>query len=61
MLRLALLFLLIAIVAEVLGLNGVAGMTAEVGRLLLFVFLVLAILFFIGNFLRGAPPPTNLP
>ncbi len=56
MLRLALLFLVIAIVAELLGLPGVAVISGEAGRLFLLVFLVLAVLFFFGNFFRAAPP-----
>jgi uncharacterized membrane protein YtjA (UPF0391 family) len=61
MLRLALLFLLIALVAGLLGLPGIAAMSFDAARILFFVFLVLAILFFVGNFVRGAPPPANLP
>lgn len=41
----ALVFFIIAIVAFVLGARGVAGMSAGVGRMLLFVFLILAIVF----------------
>jgi uncharacterized membrane protein YtjA (UPF0391 family) len=37
----AVTFFLIAIIAYVLGARGVAGMSAEVGRTLLWVFLVL--------------------
>jgi uncharacterized membrane protein YtjA (UPF0391 family) len=57
MLRLALLFFVIAIVAVVLGLPGVAAISSNAAELLIFVFLVLAVLFFLGNFLRGTPPP----
>lgn len=56
MLRLALLFLVIALVAAVLGFGVVASLSFEAARLLFFIFLVLAVLFFVGNFLRGAPP-----
>lgn len=44
---LAVVFFIIAIVAYVLGARGVAGMSAGIGRTLLFVFLVLAIIFVI--------------
>lgn len=50
----ALVFFVIAIIAYLLGARGVAGMTAGVGRMLLFVFLVLAILFAIIGFLNRA-------
>ena len=48
----ALLFFIIAIVAYVIGARGVAGMSAGVGRTLLFVFLVLAIIFALIGFLN---------
>ena len=47
---LAIVFFIIALVAWALGAGGVAGMSAGVGRVLLFVFLVLAIIFIILNF-----------
>jgi len=56
MLRLAILFVVIALIAAFLGWGGVAAVSFEAARILFFVFLVLAVLFFVGNFLRGAPP-----
>ena len=47
----ALVFFIIAILAYLIGARGVAGMSAGVGRTLLFVFLVLAIIFAIVGFL----------
>ena len=44
---LAVLFFIIAIIAYVLGARGVAGMSAGIGRTLLFVFLVLAVILVI--------------
>ena len=51
LLWLAIVFFIIAIVAYVLGAQGVAGMSAGIGRTLLFVFLVLAVIFLIVNYL----------
>jgi uncharacterized membrane protein YtjA (UPF0391 family) len=48
----AIVFFIIAIVAYVLGARGVAGMSAGIGRTLLFVFLVLAIIVFVISFLN---------
>ena len=48
----ALIFFVVAIIAYLLGARGVAGMSAGVGRTLLFVFLVLAILFAIIGFIN---------
>ncbi len=49
---LAVLFFIIAIVAYVLGARGVAGMSAGIGRTLLFVFLVLAVILVIIGLVR---------
>jgi len=43
----AIVFFILAIIAYIFGATGVAGLSAEIGRTLLFVFLVLAILFVI--------------
>ena len=52
---LAIVFFIIAIVAYVVGAKGVAGMSASIGRTLLIVFLVLAVLFAIISLInRGA-------
>ena len=52
---LAIVFFIVAMVAWALGAGGVAGMSAGIGRILLFVFLVLAIIFIILNFTVGGP------
>jgi uncharacterized membrane protein YtjA (UPF0391 family) len=54
LLWLAIIFFIIAIVAYVVGAQGVAGMSAGIGRTLLFVFLVLAIIFLIVGFIPRA-------
>jgi uncharacterized membrane protein YtjA (UPF0391 family) len=56
MLRLALLFLIIALLAGFFGFYGVAALSWEIGRLLFFVFLVLAVLFLLGGVFRGGSP-----
>ena len=52
MLRLALLFLVIALVAALFGFNLVAGLSFEAAQILFFVFLVLAVLVGFGGFRR---------
>jgi len=47
LISLAVVFFIIAILAYVLGARGVAGMSAGIGRTLLFVFLVLAVIMLI--------------
>jgi len=46
---LAIIFFIIALVAYAVGATGVAGMSAGVGRTLLFVCLVLAVIFLIAG------------
>ena len=51
----AIVFFIIAIIAYVLGAQGVAGMSAGIGRTLLFVFLVLAVIMVIVSLVnRGS-------
>jgi uncharacterized membrane protein YtjA (UPF0391 family) len=49
---LAVIFFIIAIVAYLFGANGVAGMSAGVGRTLLMVFAVLAVVILVIGFLN---------
>ena len=52
LLTVAIIFFIIAILAYVMGAGGVAGMSASIGRTLLFVFLALAVLFVIVDLVR---------
>ncbi len=59
MLRLALVFLLVSILAAVFGFGGIAGAAADMARILFFIFVVLfAVSFIFGLLNRGGP---NLP
>jgi uncharacterized membrane protein YtjA (UPF0391 family) len=53
MLGLALLFLLIAIGAAVLGFGGMAGSLAWIAQLLLVLFVILLVVSVIAPFVRG--------
>ena len=55
LLWLAVVFFVIAIIAYVLGARGVAGMSAGIGRTLLFVFIILAVIVAIVSLMRGGP------
>jgi uncharacterized membrane protein YtjA (UPF0391 family) len=57
MLRLAILFLVIALIAALFGFGLVADMSYSAAKIVFFVFLVLAVLSFLGGSFRGAPPP----
>ncbi len=51
LITLAIIFFVIAIVAYLFGARGLAGMSAGIGRTLLGVFIILAIIFLIWGLL----------
>lgn len=53
MLRAAIVFFIIGLLAILFGANNLAGVSMELGRTLLFVFLVLAIISFIASLVSG--------
>lgn len=59
MIRAAIAFFVLALVAIILGASGVAGVSMEIGKTLLFVFLALAVISFIVSIVTGKKP--NLP
>jgi uncharacterized membrane protein YtjA (UPF0391 family) len=62
MIRAALFFFVVALVAYILGLTGVAGLSLEVGRILLGTFLILsAITLLAGIFLLKGGSTKRLP
>ncbi|HVS36617.1 MAG TPA: DUF1328 domain-containing protein [Gemmataceae bacterium] len=56
MLRWALLFLVIAIIAAFFGFGLVANMSYAAAQVVFFVFIVLAVLSFLGGAIRRSPP-----
>ncbi|MGZ3694718.1 MAG: DUF1328 domain-containing protein [Bdellovibrionota bacterium] len=60
MLRAAIAFFVLALVAIVLGAGNIAGVSMEIGRTLLFVFLVLAVISFVVSLVSGRGP-RNIP
>lgn len=53
MLRAAIIFFALGLVAMLFGAYGIAGVSVEVGKVLLMVFIVLAILSFVVGLIRG--------
>lgn len=53
MLRAAIAFFVLALVAIVLGAGNIAGVSMDIGRTLLFVFLVLAVISFVVSLVSG--------
>jgi uncharacterized membrane protein YtjA (UPF0391 family) len=56
MLRLAIVFLIIAMIAAFFGFAGVEHYSWEGAKILFFIFLVLAVLSFVGVGFRGRGP-----
>lgn len=52
LLTLAIVFFVVALLAYLFGARGVAGMSEGIGRSLLFVFLVLAVLFVVVDLIH---------
>lgn len=57
MLQWAITFLVIALIAAVLGFGGVAVISVEMARILFVVFLILFLIAAVAHALRGKAPP----
>lgn len=53
MLRAAIVFFIIGLVAMFFGMSGIAGVSMELGKLLLFIFLGLAVVSFVVSLISG--------
>lgn len=53
MLRWALIFLVVALVAAVLSFGGIAGGAMEIAKILFFVFLILFVISLVAGAFRG--------
>ena len=56
MLRAALLFFVLGLVAMLLGATGVAGLSMEVGKIVLYVFLALTVISLVAGLITGKRP-----
>ena len=56
MIRAAIGFFILALFAFFLGANRIAGLSMEIGELLLFVFLALAVISFLAYIITGKKP-----
>lgn len=57
MLRAAITFFILGLVSMVLGASGVAGLSIEIGKTLLAVFLIFAVISFIASLVTGKKIP----
>ena len=56
MLRLAILFLIIALIAGLFGFGVIEGFSWLAAKIFFFLFIVLAVIFFLGGLLGGGAP-----
>ena len=56
MIRAAIAFFILALIAFILGAYGIAGLSMEIGRIFIFVFLVLAVISILVSLLTGNKP-----
>lgn len=56
MLRVALGFFVLALIAILFGASGIAGVSMDIGKTLLFVFLVLAVISLVIGLVTGRNP-----
>ncbi len=59
MLRAAIIFFVLGLVGIVLGAYNFAGISMDIGKIILFAFLILAVISFLGSLLTGKK--TTLP
>lgn len=57
MLQWAVTFLVLALIAGVLGFGGVAAISVEMAKILFLIFLVLFLVAAVGHAFRGRTPP----
>jgi uncharacterized membrane protein YtjA (UPF0391 family) len=60
MLRAAIMFFVLALVAILFGATGFAGVSMDIGRSLLVVFLILAAISFVAGMVTGKRPQSPL-
>jgi uncharacterized membrane protein YtjA (UPF0391 family) len=56
MLRAAVIFFIFAVLTLVIGATGFAGLSVDTDRMLVFAFLVLAVVSFLASFISRNPP-----
>ena len=55
MLRLALFFLVVSIVAAIFGFGGVAAASADIARILFFIAIVVFVVLLVAGLMAGVP------
>ncbi len=52
MLKAAIIFFILALISIVFGAYGIAGLSMEIGKILVTVFLIFAVISFVGSFFK---------
>jgi uncharacterized membrane protein YtjA (UPF0391 family) len=60
MLRWALAFLIVALIAAALGFTGIAGASAGIAQILFWLFVAVFLVMLLGSLMRGKPGPRDL-
>ncbi len=58
MLQWAITFLVIALIAAILGFTGIAGLSVDIAKLIFVVAIVLFLISALAHIIRGRAPPT---
>lgn len=58
MLGWALAFLIVALIAGLLGFGGIAAVSVEIAKVIFFVAIALFVIMLIANFITGRRPPS---
>lgn len=56
MLGWAVTFLIVALIAGVLGFGGIAGTSVGIAKVLFFIFIILFVISLVARALKGRPP-----
>jgi uncharacterized membrane protein YtjA (UPF0391 family) len=60
MLRWAIIFFIVAIIAAVFGFGGIAAAATDIAKILFYIFLILFVIALLFGLLGGRTPPTPL-
>jgi uncharacterized membrane protein YtjA (UPF0391 family) len=60
MLRWALIFLVVALIAAALGFTGIAGASAGIAQILFWLFVGIFVVMLLGSLLRGGARPRDM-
>jgi len=57
----AITFLVVALIAAVLGFGGIAGTAIEIAKIIFFVAIILFLITAVMSLMRGRSPPSSVP